>query len=114
MIEQQLKIKQAAGQPVAMPAGNFKTNEFRYKYNISTSNMFSGNGNPQAQLAVSASPQQQQVQQVGGTGQADYSKQWAEYYRSIGKNDEAEAIEKQIQTMKVHNTVISLNYLLVN
>lgn len=60
-----------------------------------------GNGNPQAQMAVAATAQQQQVQQVGAAGQADYSKQWAEYYRSIGKVDEAEAIEKQITNIKV-------------
>lgn len=28
---------------------------------------------------------------------ADYSAQWAEYYRSIGKTKEAEAIETQIK-----------------
>lgn len=33
-------------------------------------------------------------------GSADYSAQWAEYYRSIGKLKEAEAIEAQIK-MKV-------------
>ena len=32
---------------------------------------------------------------VGGT--ADYSAQWAEYYRSVGKHKEAEAIEAQIK-----------------
>merc|ERR1719357_2044748 len=31
------------------------------------------------------------------TGQPDYSAQWAEYYRSIGKTKEAEAIETQIR-----------------
>jgi far upstream element-binding protein len=34
-------------------------------------------------------------------GQQDYSAEWAEYYRRIGKTDEAEAIEKQIQQTKV-------------
>lgn len=33
---------------------------------------------------------------VGG-GQPDYSAQWAEYYRSIGKIKEAEAIEAQMK-----------------
>lgn len=33
---------------------------------------------------------------VGG-GQPDYSAQWAEYYRSIGKLKEAEAIENQMK-----------------
>lgn len=32
----------------------------------------------------------------GGGSQQDYSAEWASYYRSIGKNDEADAIEKQI------------------
>lgn len=45
-------------------------------------------------MAVAAAQQQAQV----AGGQQDYSKQWAEYYRSIGKVDEAEAIENQIKT----------------
>lgn len=56
-------------------------------------------------MAVAPTPQQQQqpqqVQQVAGAGQADYSKQWAEYYRTIGKIDEAEAIENQLKGVKV-------------
>lgn len=54
--------------------------------------------------AAQQQQQQQQVQAAGGAGaggQADYSKQWAEYYRSIGKNEEAEAIENQIKATKV-------------
>lgn len=58
--------------------------------------------------AIQQSQPQQQQQQVGGQmqisaagGQPDYSKQWAEYYRSIGKIDEAEAIENQIKATKV-------------
>lgn len=31
------------------------------------------------------------------SGQADYSQQWIEYYRSLGMHDQAEAILKQIQ-----------------
>ncbi|CAH2057155.1 unnamed protein product, partial [Iphiclides podalirius] len=34
---------------------------------------------------------------TGSSGGADYSAQWAEYYRSIGKMKEAEAIEAQIK-----------------
>ncbi|XP_065073585.1 far upstream element-binding protein 1 isoform X2 [Ochlerotatus camptorhynchus] len=37
----------------------------------------------------------------GGGGQADYSAEWAEYYRRLGRIDEAEAIEKQIAANKV-------------
>lgn len=49
----------------------------------------------QAQQQPQQQTQQQQAQQGGGT--ADYSAQWAEYYRSIGKIAEAEAIEKQMK-----------------
>merc|ERR1719471_2527563 len=35
--------------------------------------------------------------QVAAPGQPDYSAQWAEYYRSIGKDKEAEAIEAQMR-----------------
>lgn len=48
--------------------------------------------------------QQAQQQQTGATqngGQADYSAQWAEYYRSIGKIKEAEAIEAQMKAGKL-------------
>ncbi|XP_033226793.1 far upstream element-binding protein 1 isoform X2 [Belonocnema kinseyi] len=49
--------------------------------------------------------QQPQPQQQAGAAQngaqADYSAQWAEYYRSIGKVKEAEAIEAQMKTGKV-------------
>lgn len=81
MIEQQLKMKQNTG-PIQMPAAN---------------------GNSQSMAA--AAQQQAQSGAVagggaggGGSAGADYSKQWAEYYRSIGKVDEAEAIENQIKT----------------
>lgn len=46
----------------------------------------------------------QQAQPQNATqngGQADYSAQWAEYYRSIGKIKEAEAIEAQMKAGKV-------------
>uniref|UniRef100_A0A1B0GQ72 K Homology domain-containing protein n=1 Tax=Phlebotomus papatasi TaxID=29031 RepID=A0A1B0GQ72_PHLPP len=57
------------------------------------------NGAPvQAQTGI-ATVQTQQMQQAAG-GQPDYSAQWAEYYRSIGKIEEAEAIENQIKASK--------------
>lgn len=34
---------------------------------------------------------------AGAGGQPDYSTQWAEYYRSMGKVKEAEAIEAQMK-----------------
>lgn len=55
------------------------------------------NGNAQS-MAVAAAQQQAQV----ASNQPDYSKQWAEYYRSIGKIDEAEAIENQIKVKVMH------------
>jgi far upstream element-binding protein len=70
MIEQQVKAKQAAGQMMVPGAGP-------------------ANGAAQAPG---------QIQQ--GQSQQDYSAEWAEYYRRIGKVDEAEAIEKQIQQSK--------------
>lgn len=45
---------------------------------------------PAAAPAVTSAPQQ-------GGAAPDYSAQWAEYYRSIGKTKEAEAIESQIR-----------------
>ncbi len=46
----------------------------------------------------------QQVQAAAGGQQPDYSKQWAEYYRNIGKIEEAEAIENQMKAAKVNDT----------
>lgn len=60
----------------------------------------SANGNAQS-MAVPTAQQQAQV----AAGQQDYSKQWAEYYRSIGKMDEADAIENQIKT-KVRRIIL--------
>ncbi len=43
-------------------------------------------------------PQPQQPQGQGQQGDApDYSAQWAQYYRSLGKIQEAEAIEAQMK-----------------
>lgn len=48
--------------------------------------------------------------QPGGQSSStqDYSAEWANYYRSLGKIEEAEAIEKQIATAKVSFVVSSL------
>lgn len=100
-IEQQLKMKQATGQPVSIPVGmciNPATCFFFYEVSLIIV-VFTANGNAQS-MAVAAAAAQQQAQ---SSGQTDYSKQWAEYYRSIGKNDEAEAIENQIKVIKVSN-----------
>jgi len=47
--------------------------------------------------ATPAMPAQQATPQPVANGQPDYSLQWAEYYRSIGKIKEAEAIETQMK-----------------
>jgi far upstream element-binding protein len=53
---------------------------------------------PAQQQAPQAGPQPGGVAQNGAP---DYSLQWAEYYRSVGKIKEAEAIEAQIKMNKV-------------
>lgn len=57
----------------------------------------------QPQQAAQPTPQQAGPQPGAATqnGQPDYSAQWAEYYRSIGKVKEAEAIEAQMKAGKV-------------
>ncbi|KAI5632699.1 hypothetical protein NE865_14606 [Phthorimaea operculella] len=53
------------------------------------------------------SPQQQPQQQVAinpSTGQPDYSQQWIDYYRSLGLNREAEAIEQQAKQQQQART----------
>lgn len=59
---------------------------------------------PQAPQPGPGAPAPQPGQQQPGpaatqaqNGQPDYSAQWAEYYRSIGKMKEAEAIEAQMK-----------------
>lgn len=47
----------------------------------------------QQQPSIASNPQGQ----GGEGGQADYSAQWAQYYRSLGKVKEAEAIEAQMK-----------------
>ncbi|CAD6211829.1 GSCOCG00003853001-RA-CDS [Cotesia congregata] len=53
-----------------------------------------------AQQQPQANQQAQQQNAAQNGGQADYSAQWAEYYRSIGKMKEAEAIEAQMKAGK--------------
>ncbi|XP_059224833.1 far upstream element-binding protein 1 isoform X2 [Stomoxys calcitrans] len=55
---------------------------------------------PQGQNQQAAAPAAA-AQTAGGQSQ-DYSAQWAEYYRSIGKTEEAEAIEKQMKNVQAN------------
>ena len=66
----------------------------------STSLVFQGGGPSAAPAAQPAAPAAAPGGGGGsqnGAGGADYSAQWAEYYRSIGKVKEAEAIEAQMK-----------------
>lgn len=67
-----------------------------------TNNAFSSLGH--AQPANGGAPAAAAPQQggQGGASTQDYSAEWANYYRSLGKIEEAEAIEKQIATAKVN------------
>ena len=63
-------------------------------------------GQPQPQPGAGPSGPQPAGPQPGApaatqNGAADYSAQWAEYYRSMGKIKEAEAIEAQMKAGKV-------------
>ncbi|BFG04594.1 far upstream element-binding protein 3 [Drosophila madeirensis] len=78
LIEQQMKAKQGGGAPGPGQQGPQQ---------------------PQQQQQV---PQQAQQQAAGGNS-ADYSAQWAEYYRSVGKHEEAEAIEKTLKNKQSQN-----------
>lgn len=64
-----------------------------------TKNALSSLGHVQPANGAPAAAAPQQGGQSAST--QDYSAEWANYYRSLGKIDEAEAIEKQIATAKV-------------
>uniref|UniRef100_A0A1I8ML83 K Homology domain-containing protein n=2 Tax=Musca domestica TaxID=7370 RepID=A0A1I8ML83_MUSDO len=57
-----------------------------------------GGAQTQPQAAAPAA-----AQTTAGGQTQDYSAQWAEYYRSIGKIEEAEAIEKQMKSAQAAN-----------
>lgn len=79
MIEQQVKARQAQAQQGA-PAAAIQTTQVVATSNAGAQQAAAGGGGAQA----------------GSGGQADYSAEWAEYYRRLGRVEEAEAIEKQI------------------
>lgn len=58
-----------------------------------------GGAQTQPQAAAPAA-----AQTTAGGQTQDYSAQWAEYYRSIGKIEEAEAIEKQMKVSLIYIT----------
>lgn len=65
----------------------------------------------QQQQQQQPAPQQQQQANAAAQngGQADYSAQWAEYYRTIGKVKEAEAIEVQMKAGKVSHLLFIIS-----
>lgn len=67
-----------------------------------TNNAFSSLGHAQPANGAAAAAAPQQGGQ-GGAATQDYSAEWANYYRSLGKIEEAEQIEKQIATAKVNS-----------
>lgn len=97
IIEQQLKGKQGGG---GAPGG---VNPM-----VSAATAAANGAGVQTPTMVQAG--QMQAAAAAAAGQQDYSAQWAEYYRSIGKNDEAEAIEKQIQATKVRDLGVHLHF----
>lgn len=73
-------------------------------------------GQPQAGATAGgpgAAPAATPTATASNGGQPDYSAQWAEYYRSIGKHKEAEAIEAQMKS-KVSSLIFVINVMLVS
>lgn len=82
LIEQQLKAKQSGQQPAQ-------------HQQVMPSNAGAAPVSDTQTASTAAAPGAQ------AQSQPDYSAQWAEYYRSVGKIAEAEAIENQIKATKV-------------
>ncbi|EDS37648.1 far upstream binding protein [Culex quinquefasciatus] len=100
MIEQQVKARQAAAQqehpqqrskPPKVISNKTCSGNNGNERTLGTSVVAASNAGPQ-QAAAGGGPQGG----GGSGGQADYSAEWAEYYRRLGRVEEAEAIEKQI------------------
>ena len=66
---------------------------------------------PAAAAPAPAAPANGAAAPNGASGAADYSAQWAEYYRSVGKHKEAEAIEAQIKQKVNLNYCLQLSWL---
>lgn len=89
VIEQQAKAKQSGGATAAAPAA------------MGQSTTTAPLGGVPAAAPAAAAP-------GAGGAQPDYSAQWADYYRSIGKVKEAEAIEAQMKNkVRLHPIILT-------